>query len=219
MEGSPPGRRHLARGDPGPKPIPSRAPRARAAAQQQSQRLPTGHSAHPPGAIPGRPTCLSIDLKTRYRSRLVRISPALPNVKPCGEGHATGRRLVRGPAAGDTAGKGCGVSAGAGHQSRKPGFKAWRPCSSNSEDRERGTPPAELGGSGSDIDTAAPQPAGGPIADLQESGSSVSLPTPASLSQEPGPATEEAGELFPRQGEFDSNPGVYIMNHPKQENF
>ena len=143
---------------------------------------PQGTVHTPPGAIPGRPTCLSIDLKTRYRSRLVRISPALPNVKPCGEGHATGRRLVRGPAAGDTAGKGRGVSAGAGHRSWKPGFKAWRSCSSNSDDHERGAPPAELGGSGFDIDTAAPQPAGGPIADLQESGSSVSLPTPASLS-------------------------------------
>jgi hypothetical protein len=30
-------------------------------------------------------TCLSMDLKTLYRSRLVRISPALPNVKPCEE--------------------------------------------------------------------------------------------------------------------------------------
>ena len=96
-------------------------------------------------------------------------------------------------------GKGRGVSAGAGHKAGKPGFKAWRLCFSNS-DHERGAPPAEEGGSGFEIDTAAPQPAGGPIADLQGSGSSVSLPTPASLSQQPGPATEEAGKLFPRQG-------------------
>ena len=97
-------------------------------------------------------------------------------------------------------GKGRGVSAGAGHKAGKPGFKAWRLCFSNS-DHERGAPPAEEGGSGFEIDTAAPQPAGGPIADLQGIGSSVSLPTPASLSQQPGPATEEAGnELFPRQG-------------------
>ena len=45
------------------------------------------------------------------------------------------------------------------------------------------------------------------------------FPLPLLSLQEPGPATEEAGELFPRQGEFDSNPGVYIMNHPKQEIF
>ena len=97
-------------------------------------------------------------------------------------------------------GKRRGVSAGAGHKAGKPCLKAWRLCFSNS-DHERGAPPAEEGGSGFAIDTAAPQPAGGPIADLQGSGSSVSLPTPASLSQQPGPATEEAGnELFPRQG-------------------
>ena len=96
-------------------------------------------------------------------------------------------------------GKGRGVSAGAGHKAGKPGFKAWRLCFSNS-DHERGAPPAEEGGSGFEIDTAAPQPAGGPIADLQGIGSSISLPTPASLSQQPGPATEEAGKLFPRQG-------------------
>lgn len=95
--------------------------------------------------------------------------------------------------------KGRGVSAGAGHKAGKPGFKAWRLCFSNS-DHKRGAPPAEEGGSGFEIDTAAPQPAGGPIADLQGSGSSVSLPTLASLSQEPGSATEEAGELFPKQG-------------------
>ena len=96
-------------------------------------------------------------------------------------------------------GKGRGVSAGAGHKAGKPGFKAWRLCFSNS-DHERVAPPTEVGGSGFEIDTAAPQPAGGPIADLQGIGSSVSLPTPASLSQQPGPATEETGKLFPRQG-------------------
>ena len=96
-------------------------------------------------------------------------------------------------------GKGRGVSAGAGHKAGKPRFKAWRLCFSNS-DHQRGAPPAEEGGSGFAIDTAAPEPAGEPIADLQGSGSSVSLPTPASLSQQPGPATEEAGKLFPRQG-------------------
>lgn len=99
---------------------------------------------------------------------------------------------------------------------RKPDFRAWRLCFSNSIPCAW-PPPAEVGGSGFEIDTAAPQPAGGPIADLQESGFSVSLPIPAPLSQEPGSVTQEAGEFFPRQGEFDSNPGVYIMNHPKQE--
>ena len=153
---------------------------------------PQGTVHNPPGAIPGRPTCLSIDLKTRYRSRLVRISPALPNVKPCGEGHATGRRLVRGPAGGDTAGKGRGVSTGAGHQSRKPGFKAWRPCSSNSDHQQ----------SWEDLVLTSTlrlpnQPPNQPAA---HHGSTVSLPTPASLSQESGPATEEAGELFHDKG-------------------
>ena len=188
-----------ARETPWSEPIPGGAPQAHSAAPTAIPPPPHRAQCTPPGAIPGRPTCLSIDLKTRYRSRLVRISPALPNVKPCGEGHATGRRLVRGPAAADTMGKGRGVSAGAGHKVGKPGFKAWQLCFSNS-DHERGAPPAEEGGSDFEIDTAAPQPAGEPIADLQGSGSSVSLPTPASLSQQPGPATEEAGKLFPRQG-------------------
>ena len=37
---------------------------------------------HPRGQPLNFSTCLSIDLKTMYRTRLVRISPALPNVKP-----------------------------------------------------------------------------------------------------------------------------------------
>ena len=43
------------------------------------ERIPTPQ---PQGASHSSCTCLSIDLKTLYRSRLVRISPALPNVKP-----------------------------------------------------------------------------------------------------------------------------------------
>ena len=47
----------------------------------------------------------------------MRISPALPNVKPCGEGHATGRRLVRGPATADTRERDVGSAPG---QDTKP---------------------------------------------------------------------------------------------------
>lgn len=43
------------------------------------ERIPTPQ---PQGASHSSHTCLSMDLKTLYRSRLVRISPALPNVKP-----------------------------------------------------------------------------------------------------------------------------------------
>lgn len=126
---------------------------------------------------------------------------------------------VRDLAADDATGKGLGVSAEGRHRSQKARFQGLAALFLKQHTMCVATPPAEVGGSGFEIDTAAPQPAGGPIADLQESGSSVSLPTPAPLSQEPGSVTQEAGEFFPRQGEFDSNPGVYIMNHPKQEIF
>ena len=55
---------------------------------------------HSPGTILSRHTCLSMDLKTMYRSRLVRISPALPNVKPCEEEHATRKKTCRRPSHG-----------------------------------------------------------------------------------------------------------------------
>lgn len=71
-------------------------------------------------------TCLSIDLKTKYRSLLVRISPALPNVKPCEAKEHTGRRLVRDADADYTKGGGLDETAqeDAG-QSQKDGFKGW----------------------------------------------------------------------------------------------
>lgn len=50
-----------------------------------------------PGSVLSRHTCLSIDLKTRYRSRLVRISPALPNVNPCEWEHATRKETYQRP--------------------------------------------------------------------------------------------------------------------------
>ena len=106
-----------ARETPWSEPIPGGAPQAHSAAPTAIPPPPHRAQCTPPGAIPGRPTCLSIDLKTRYRSRLVRISPALPNVKPCGEGHATGRRLVRGPAAADTRERDVGSAPG---QDTKP---------------------------------------------------------------------------------------------------
>ena len=169
-----------------------------------------------PGTGPDRHTCLSMDLNTMNRSRLVRISPALPNVKPCEERHATGERTVRDLAADDAPGEGLGLGAEAGHGSQNARFQGLVALFLKQHTMSVATPPAELGGSGFEIDTAAPQPAGGPIADPQESGSAVSLPTPLLSLRNQG-LTQEAGEFFPRQGEIDSNPGVYIMNHPNRE--
>lgn len=107
---------------------------------------------------------------------------------------------VRDLAADDATGKGLGVSAEGRHRSQKARFQGLAALFLKQHTMCVATPPAEVGGSGFEIDTAAPQPAGGPIADLQESVSSVSLPTPASLSQKPGSVTQEAGEFFPRQG-------------------
>lgn len=49
------------------------------------------------GTTLNKRTCLSMDLKTMYRSRLVRISPALPNVKPWEEQEQITQKTGQGP--------------------------------------------------------------------------------------------------------------------------
>ena len=171
-----------------------------------------------PGTGPDRHTCLSMDLNTMYRSRLVRISPALPNVKPCEERQPQGRGRSETWPPMTPQERDLGSVPRQDTEVRKPDFRAWRLCFSNSipcawPHHQQSWEDLVLKST-----LLLPSQRAGPSRIHRKAVLLSPFPLPLLSLRNQG-LTQEAGGFFPRHGEIDSNPGVYIMNHPKREIF